>query len=389
LTTQQVYLFSGLYHVLFAVLAILTRATAKRILGAVVGGAVGGVALIAILALGEDVGWWHMAITWKPYFLTLLDIGMAISGLIFLITWRIARRIPARLVLRPAGEWMKAGACPTWAGQVWGKSTTWRTSLAGLSMTPTALICLVSVFFLTAVISVVTGGTSLITVPVLMQFGIDPHVSVATNMLALIFLSLGGTLPFLKRQSLHQKRLPALIGLTLVASTLGALLLLVVPSKAMPLVIALAMIGVAVFSLVKPEAGLSAAPDKPSGRLEAAGYIATFVLGVYGGFFSGGYVILLTAAYVAFFRMSFVEAVAVTKVLNFFSSLVAAFVFAALGLIDWNLGVFLSAAAFAGGVVGAALAERISNVWLRRVFLTAVVALAVKTLLFDVARILG
>jgi hypothetical protein len=36
------------------------------------------------------------------------------------------------------------------------------------------------------------------TVPVMLSFGFEPHVAVATNLLALIFLSLGGTLPFLK-----------------------------------------------------------------------------------------------------------------------------------------------------------------------------------------------
>jgi len=252
------------------------------------------------------------------------------------------------------------------------------------TMNSTGLFLLAVVFFLTAVISVVTGGTSLITVPVMMQFGIDPHVSVATNMLALIFLSLGGTLPFLKSQFLPRKRLPALIGLTLAGSTLGAFLLVIVPSKAMPLVIATAMIGVAVFSLVKPKAGLSKATDEPPTGLPAMGYVATFILGIYGGFFSGGYVALLTAAFVALFQMSFVEAVAVTKVLNFFSSLVATAIFAGQGLIDWNLGIVLSAMAFAGGLVGAALAQKISNVWLRRIFLTAVIVLAGKTLLYDV-----
>ena len=33
-----------------------------------------------------------MAITWKPYFLTLLLLCMALSSFIYLITWRIARR---------------------------------------------------------------------------------------------------------------------------------------------------------------------------------------------------------------------------------------------------------------------------------------------------------
>jgi len=249
-------------------------------------------------------------------------------------------------------------------------------------MKVTIVNCLVVVFFLTAVVSVVTGGTSLITVPVMMQCGVDPHVAVATNMLALIFLSLGGTLPFLKGQVLTWRRLPALTGLTLVGSLLGAFLLLAVPSKAMPIVIATAMIVVAVFSLLQPNAGVSAPAQKASRSLEVAGYLATFLLGVYGGFFSGGYVALLTAAYVAFFRMTFVEAVAVTKVLNFFSSLVATAIFAHENLIDWNLGLILGGVSFAGAVLGAVLARKTSNLWLRRIFLTAVVALALKVL-FD------
>jgi uncharacterized protein len=50
------------------------------------------------------------------------------------------------------------------------------------------LLVLVAIFFLTSVISVVTGSTSLITVPVMIALGIEAHVAVATNMLALTFL---------------------------------------------------------------------------------------------------------------------------------------------------------------------------------------------------------
>ena len=237
---------------------------------------------------------------------------------------------------------------------------------------------LVVVFFFTAVISVVTGGTSLITVPVMMQCGMNPHVAVATNMLALIFLSVGGTVPFIKGQAIPRKRLPALTGLTLVGSTLGAFLLLAVPSKDMPIFVAAAMLVVLVFTFVKRDAGVSKTPDSSSRSLEIAGYIATFALGVYGGFFSGGYVALLTVAYVFFFRMTFTEAVAVTKVLNFFSSLIATAIFAWQGIIDWKLGFLLSAVSFAGAVLGATFARRMSDLWLRRVFLTAVVVLTVK-----------
>jgi uncharacterized protein len=247
-------------------------------------------------------------------------------------------------------------------------------------MTAPALVCLIVVFALTALISVVTGGTSLITVPVMIQVGIDPHVAVATNMLTLIFLSLGGTLPLVKGNFIPRKRLPALVGLTLVGSILGAVLLLILPSRSIALVVAVAMIVVAVFSLTNRTEGLGRTDIGPSAASEVIGYTLAFLLGIYGGFFSGGYVALLTAAFVGCFKITFIEAVAVTKVLNIFSSLVATAVFAVQGIIDWRLGLILGAASFIGATLGANLARRMSNTLLRRIFLVAVIALAVKTL---------
>ena len=92
MTTQQLHLFNCLYMSVLVVVALFTRATARRIAGALAGAAVGGVAALGTIALGEKVGWWHMAITWEPYFLTVLWIDFALCAYIFLITWRIARR---------------------------------------------------------------------------------------------------------------------------------------------------------------------------------------------------------------------------------------------------------------------------------------------------------
>lgn len=55
----------------------------------------------------------------------------------------------------------------------------------------THLYILIAVFFLTSVLSVVTGSTSLITVPAMISLGMEAHVAVATNMLALTFMSIG------------------------------------------------------------------------------------------------------------------------------------------------------------------------------------------------------
>ena len=92
MTTTQLHLFNFLYLVLSVVVAILTRATPRRIAGALAGGAAMGVVLLGIVGLGERVGWWHFTITWRPYFLTLMLIDATLCAFIFLITWRIARR---------------------------------------------------------------------------------------------------------------------------------------------------------------------------------------------------------------------------------------------------------------------------------------------------------
>src|SRR5262245_27360600 len=96
MTTQQLYLFSGLYLLLTVVVAFLTRATPRRIAGAVAGAVASGVACLFIVVLGERMQWWHMAIAWEPYFLTVMLIGFAACAFLFLITWRIDRRFGRR-----------------------------------------------------------------------------------------------------------------------------------------------------------------------------------------------------------------------------------------------------------------------------------------------------
>ena len=250
-------------------------------------------------------------------------------------------------------------------------------------MTGIQLTLLILIFFATSGVSVVTGSTSLITVPAMFQFQINPRIAVATNMFALAFMSIGGSLPFLRGKEVDRARLPALIALTLAGSLVGALLLLVIAQNAVPLIVSAAMIGVAVFSVAYRQAGGQEFTARPSPKVELAGYTLTFLLGIYGGFFSGGYVTILTAVYVALFRLSFVEAVATTKLINIFSSGIATLVFMSQHLVDYRLGTVLGIARFFGAFVGARFATRLGNEWLRRIFLTAVWALGLKTLVYD------
>jgi uncharacterized protein len=240
------------------------------------------------------------------------------------------------------------------------------------------LILLVVVFFLTALVSVVTGSTSLITVPTMIAVGIEPHVAVATNMLALVFLSAGGSLSFKGKGVIDRRILPIVAALTVVGSGLGAFLLLDIPTRGLQLTIAVAMVAVAAFSLLRRDGDAARHPVSAVSR--AAGYGLTFALAVYGGLFSGGYVTMLTAVFVFCFGLSFLQSVATTKAINIFSSLVATAIFAWHGVVNYKLGAVLGATMFAGAVVGGHVAMRLPAAWLRRIFIVAVIGLAAKML---------
>lgn len=248
-------------------------------------------------------------------------------------------------------------------------------------ITEVKLLILLVVFTATSAISMVTGSTSLITVPALMQAGIEADSAIAINMFALTFLSLGGTLPFLGKGQIDRNRISLLLGLTLVGSLIGALLVVVLPATALPTLISLAMLGVIGFSLAIGNRGVEPTSSAPSQTLEVAGYLATFVLGIYGGFFSGGYVTLLMAAYVACFGQTFMAAIATSKLTNLVSSLVATVVFAWQGLVNYPLGLVLGGGMALGAFCGGHLVLKMSNRWIRRLFLATVGLLALKTLL--------
>jgi len=48
---------------------VLTRATARRLVGALVGGLATGAVTVAVDALGRRIGWWHFAFIWATAFL--------------------------------------------------------------------------------------------------------------------------------------------------------------------------------------------------------------------------------------------------------------------------------------------------------------------------------
>jgi len=237
--------------------------------------------------------------------------------------------------------------------------------------------------FVVSIFSVSVGGTSLITVPLLISLGMVSRNAVATNMFALIFLSLSGAAGFRKEIRKNQlKILAPLCVLTGIGSLIGAHLVLAIEPDVLKMVIA---IMICIFSgsfFLKKSLGIQESDEKISNARIAIGTSAVFVLGVYGGFFSGGYVTLLSYVLVLTFGLSFLQVAFITKIFNIFSSLIACAFFYYHGLIDFSVGVPLAFSMSLGAFLGSKLAMQKGNIWVRNLFIVAAVFFAVKLLFF-------
>ena len=129
MTIEQLHLFNCLYLVLLSVVAILTRATSRRIGGAVAGSAAGGLVAVFMLASGAIDRWWHIVMRSDPYFLVLLWIDFALCGYVFLLIWRLDRRFGWRglamvlliaAVIGPVRDYQYLAMFPEWGNHARG-----------------------------------------------------------------------------------------------------------------------------------------------------------------------------------------------------------------------------------------------------------------------------
>lgn len=112
------------YVLALVAFAYFTRATARRIVGALVGAAAASLVALGMIALCEALGWWQLPFVSTAYLWLPLYVGLAISLTpIYLITWRLTRRFGRRAltwslvvvaVIGPPRDYLIGAKYPDW-----------------------------------------------------------------------------------------------------------------------------------------------------------------------------------------------------------------------------------------------------------------------------------
>ncbi len=220
--------------------------------------------------------------------------------------------------------------------------------------------------------NVYMGAGSLLTIPVLILLGLPPHIAIATNRLGVTGSDIAGWYKFHVKKMIDYSAAITIAVPSFMGAVLGANLLLVVNETILKKVVAVITLSLLGLIIMKPEAGILRSQEKIKGGQRFVAVIASFIVGIYGGFYGAGAGTFLFYILLLCYGKTFIESAGTHKLANLSFSVTAAAIFAYYGVINYVWAMPLFVGSFAGAYMSAYYADRIGNVFLRKLFLVVV-----------------
>ena len=236
------------------------------------------------------------------------------------------------------------------------------------------------------IMNTVVGSGTLLTFPTLLAFGYSPVLANVSNTVGLVPGSFSGAYGY-RAELVGQRRRVLTLGLcSLLGGTLGAVLLLNLPSSAFATIVPV-LIGLAlVLVVIQPKVGAWAArrrEEKGTAQREAGGpllWLGVFGTGIYGGYFGAAQGVLLIGMLGIAFTDSLQRVNAVKNILAGLVNGIAAVLFIAFSQVSWTAAGLIALGSVLGGQIGARVGRRLPPAALRAVIVCVGIAAIVKLL---------
>jgi uncharacterized membrane protein YfcA len=235
--------------------------------------------------------------------------------------------------------------------------------------------------FLAAFLNTVGGGGSLFSVPILTFMGLPITSANATSRVALLFQNFFAVGGFRSKGI----ELPWPYSLYLgVSSLFGGLIGATLASRVEDDVFNKIFVGVMFLSvaLIVFDPFKSKGPEKLNFKNQAAGSICFFFIGIYGGFVQAGIGFLVIAVLSLVNNLSLVKSNYVKVFSAIIYTAVSVAVFAYEGKIIWLTGFILAIGHALGGWYASRWSVDKGEVWIKRVMIISIIAMAIKLWFF-------
>lgn len=218
-------------------------------------------------------------------------------------------------------------------------------------------------------INTVVGSGTLITFPTLVALGVPPVTANVSNAVGLFPGSLAGAWGYREELRGWRDRAVKLGTGSVLGAIGGAFLLLVLPASAFktiaPILIVVALL--LVLFGKRLNAWLATRGHAPSEAVTPALWTATFLIGVYGGYFGAAQGVLMMGMFGVLMSGSVQHHNAMKNLLSGVSKLVATIIFVVTAHIDWPVAGLIAVGSVIGGLLGARIGRRMSPPVLRGV----------------------
>jgi uncharacterized membrane protein YfcA len=211
-------------------------------------------------------------------------------------------------------------------------------------------------------LSALVGGASLVLFPAMLAAGVPPVMAVASNTTAITPGNFLAAMADRSQLPKFDRAFIALLIVSLIAATGGAILLMLTPERLFELLVPLLLgFGTLLFAYAKPIGAwlgqLSFGKSKTTLHPNAIGLGMIVPVSIYGGYFGAGVGVLMIAA-LSVANSGDYRAANVTKnLVGSLNNLVAAIVFASQGMIAWIPALIVATGAIGGALAGAHVAR--------------------------------
>ncbi len=243
------------------------------------------------------------------------------------------------------------------------------------------LLLLVSLIGLaTGFFDSVIGAGGLISVPSLVFLGLPPQIAIATDRLGTIGQTFTALIKFWKAKKIVWKYVPILAVISLAGSLIGANILLNVDQKILESVVGILILILLPLIFLKKDLGVKQA--KPSRSKTIVGLLVYFAIMIFAGFFGQGTGPMIFYALTFFLGLTMIEVLGTGIIPWFVLSISSVIIFALNGIIDYKIGIVLFITMSIGSYIGACVAIKKGDLWVKRLFVLFVIISGIKLLFF-------
>ena len=224
----------------------------------------------------------------------------------------------------------------------------------------------------------IAGGGGLISLPVLLSFGLDPKHALGTSKLQSTFGAGSAAWHYAQAGTVNLNDCKRGFAITFIAAIFGTLAVQQLDPSFLARMIPVLLALVALYLLLKPQLGA----EDIHPRMKRAWFDVMFGLsiGFYDGFFGPGTGTFWAMAFMLGVGFNLTKATGYTKVMNFASNISSLIFFVLAGQVVFSAGLAMGLGQWLGARIGSRMVIQRGTKFIRPVFLTVVLAITAKLL---------